>query len=225
MFTLKYANQGAMHLNPIVTILYYVTSPVSIILARIGLSPNFISFLSLLFAILSFFFYYDNPLSIYFSLFWFVSVILDFCDGQVARINNKISHSGFNLDHYLDLLKFILLCTVLYSYNSGYFYSILYLVVLFLFLVFEILTLDFRNKIHMVNNVSSNMPDNASCKPKWLMCLYVSIFTVNAHTMVLLTLIPFSFFVAHSLFIFLGFVFAYNIFRLVVRLSNIKLQC
>lgn len=76
-------------------------SPVSTILARVGITPNQITFLSLLFGAASGALYGLQYVYLAAALLM-VSSLLDFVDGGVARINKKASRFGAAIDWIVD---------------------------------------------------------------------------------------------------------------------------
>ena len=76
-------------------------APVGGTLAKTGISPNFITFLSLLFAMVSGYAYSMHfPLGGVFMII--LTGILDMLDGAVARAAGKITKFGATFDHVLD---------------------------------------------------------------------------------------------------------------------------
>jgi len=76
----------------------------------ININPNFLSWLSLLFAFVAgIFFYFSSPdfelnnFYLYFAVFFvFLNGFFDAIDGKIAKLANKISKKGDFLDHAID---------------------------------------------------------------------------------------------------------------------------
>ena len=75
--------------------------PVGRALARTGITPNQITILTLVVAMVSAYFFYLGDLLIGFAIMVF-TVVLDMFDGAVARAANLASKFGATLDHTLD---------------------------------------------------------------------------------------------------------------------------
>jgi len=105
VFSNKYVNHAAVVNNFILLAMYRFAYPFAVLLNRLHLSPNLITTFSLLFSILSFCALVFDQGWVLFSVFWSLTVLLDFCDGTVARMANKVSKSAFRYDHMSDLVK------------------------------------------------------------------------------------------------------------------------
>ncbi|MCF2136037.1 MAG: CDP-alcohol phosphatidyltransferase family protein [Candidatus Thorarchaeota archaeon] len=75
--------------------------PIGRALARTGITPNAITVLTLIVAIISAYFFYIGDLLVGFAVMVF-TVVLDMFDGAVARAANLGSKFGATLDHTLD---------------------------------------------------------------------------------------------------------------------------
>lgn len=105
LFSDKYANHRAVESNFVLLLMYRLAYPFAFLLNKFGLSPNIITTLSLAFSTIAFIALFRDEGVILFSIFWSVAVLLDFCDGTVARMANKVSKSAFRYDHMSDLFK------------------------------------------------------------------------------------------------------------------------
>jgi len=90
------------------------------LLAKLGISPNYITLSSILVMVMStyFFWLHNIPLSISFFL---IAVFLDVLDGSLARASGKVTKFGMLLDHFSDrCVEFLLvLGLVLGGYIPG----------------------------------------------------------------------------------------------------------
>jgi len=75
---------------------------------RLGVSPNFITTLTLFVAVLTFYLLLRH-LFIPAALVWQLVIIMDVCDGMVARRNCKTSSFGALYDYLIDRITFCLL--------------------------------------------------------------------------------------------------------------------
>lgn len=103
IFNTKYANQGAIKNNILHFFLYYVSSPIVYISFILGLTPNFLTFASILVTLSAIFFLYLDY-NLIFQILFFFSLMLDYADGPLARKTRNVS-KGLNFDHISDLFK------------------------------------------------------------------------------------------------------------------------
>lgn len=85
--------------------MYRFAYPFAFILNRIRISPDRITTLSLLSAALAFLTLVLHASYGWFCLFWGLAVLLDFCDGTVARMSSRIATRAFRYDHMSDIFK------------------------------------------------------------------------------------------------------------------------
>ena len=139
----KYFTKNAST-NIIILAISYLSFPLSLIFKKIGFSANFITFLSLIFGLVSIFFFLFVEIYILFIFFFYLSVILDFCDGQVARMTNSVNKTEFDLDINTDLVKncIIFICIGLLYNNSIYWVQTCSLIFLYGFSKYSFACLD-----------------------------------------------------------------------------------
>lgn len=73
-----------------------------------------------------------------FAIAWVLSIVLDFCDGMVARMSGTANTTAFKLDHFLDLIKFSLVTLAVGMYWDSNEITLILLLstqVIFIFLV------------------------------------------------------------------------------------------
>ena len=181
-----YLNKNAIEANFIMFYLYKITFPISIFFYKIKISPNVISIFSLLFGLTSSLFLLFN-FKLIFTLFWLFSLILDFCDGTVARLSKTKSNLNFNIDHYFDLIK-ISFFFFIFSFSNKNNITITLLILLIYFLLFfiEILNTDLA---HIRNGLNLT---NVSNKSSILYKVYTILFSFNAHTLFLFLLFQYN---------------------------------
>lgn len=103
--------------------LRYIFKPFIISLAKVlnkvGVTPNFATFIMLFFSILSFIFLTFFNSLLYSALFIFLTGIFDGVDGTIARLNNKSSKFGSFLDSTMDRISefFIFLGFMYYCWD------------------------------------------------------------------------------------------------------------
>lgn len=115
-FSRQYA--GQVDSNPLLVLMYRFAFPFALMLSALRLSPNQITTLSLLSAAIS-----AAALALgmngAFCAFWGAAVLLDFCDGTVARMTGKVRTTAFRYDHSSDLVKiFLIILGAGYRYDS-----------------------------------------------------------------------------------------------------------
>ena len=99
----------------------FLTRPVSHIFAyfcyKLSLSPNFVSFLSIVFCLISVTLIYIYPKNYNFILLatamWWIGAIFDAADGDLARFTGKGSQFGGWFDSFLDRIKEFLIFALL----------------------------------------------------------------------------------------------------------------
>ena len=105
---------------PVSWFLYQISLPLARLLWKFNFSANLVSFLSLISAFVAATLLVTGQALFLFCIFWILSIILDFCDGMVARLSNSSNKSSFDLDHFLDLVKFSFITLALGIYwNSN----------------------------------------------------------------------------------------------------------
>ena len=85
---------------------------------KLGLTPNMVTTLSIIFGLLSAFQIIQNRLWLA-AIFWLIAYYLDCVDGKLARKYNMVSKFGDLYDHIGDLLKFVAVLTALFYSNKN----------------------------------------------------------------------------------------------------------
>jgi len=181
------------------------------LLNKLHLSPNQITTQSLVFSVLAFIALVYDEGWVWFSVFWGVSVLLDFCDGTVARMANKISKSAFRYDHMSDLFKISL---VILGVGLRYNETLVWVMAFsscFVFMYGDALNREMHTAIK-VNRQSTNDSVNSSSSTVRLRDRYrivaglvkhdvlfaivknmhAALLTVNGHTLLLFFIFPFG---------------------------------
>jgi phosphatidylglycerophosphate synthase len=123
-------------------LLYFVSKPLVKVLLKFNFSPNSVTTMSLLMNIFScFIIYFTNSIEL-FVLFNIVSILLDYSDGQIARIKFKVRKNMFRFDHYSDLLKICITILSLDYYYQDYFTSFILTLFLIVFLLYTVINHD-----------------------------------------------------------------------------------
>jgi len=217
VFSDKYVNRKAVHNNTLLLIMYRLAYPFATILNWLRLSPNQITTQSLIFAILAFISLIMDDGWLFFSISWGLCLLLDFCDGTVARMTDKVSKNAFRYDHMSDLFKiFLIIFGTGLRYNDTFVWSMASLTS-FGLLYFDNLNqaLSFAQKQthdqHVTSNINSKSIDNLGNLPKRRLLVellksvvkYVwkrgvvkkirsIILTINGHTLIIFFMLPFG---------------------------------
>jgi len=221
--------------NIVQLIMYRSAYPFAVLLKNLRLSPNLITTLAVIFSILAFAALAFDEGWAWFSVFWGVTVLLDFCDGTVARMTNQVSKQAFRYDHMSDLFKiFLLFLGTGVRYDTGLVWMVS-ITVLFLFMYFMILNHDiaFIRKLSNLMGPSANSDtdsytsDATSGESRmrirerypivgWLVkfkllhktfsLFWAPLTTINGHTLLLFFLLPFGLEYAVCGFAYLGLV-------------------
>lgn len=200
---LKYANEDAMKNNIIMKLLYIIAYPLVIIFIKYSIHPNIITSISLILAPLSLFFLLADEV-VFYSIILFLSIILDFCDGSVARALNKVSGSAFNYDHMSDIVK---ISTVLTGIGIYYNTLLLWTLTSFTLIMFMLYNITHHDiSYHEMKNhfTTSNKKNN---KSKILSNIKVIIGTVNGHTWLGLLIITVNYKLAITFLIYINILF------------------
>ncbi|MDX1797434.1 MAG: CDP-alcohol phosphatidyltransferase family protein [Candidatus Lokiarchaeia archaeon] len=91
---------------------------ISIGFIRIGITPNFATVIMLCFSIISFITLGLFRSLLYFSIFVFITGIMDGCDGTIARLTNNTSKFGGFFDSFMDRISEFFIFLGLYFYSQ-----------------------------------------------------------------------------------------------------------
>lgn len=142
LFSAEYAKWSE---NAVLVLMYRLAYPFAYQLNKLNFSPNLITSLSLMFSILAFVaLVFDQGYKL-FCLYWAIAVLLDFCDGTVARMANRVSKSAFRYDHMSDIFKISLLLLGVGIHFDNLAYWILSATLIFTYTYSEILSHDLKN--------------------------------------------------------------------------------
>ena len=179
--------------NIILWLLSYICLPISKLFNYFKFTPNFLTFLSFIFAVLGCREILNENLS-NFCFLLLISVILDVCDGQVARLSKNINNSKIDIDHLSDIIK---ICLIYLSFGILLNNKISWIYIFFanFFYLFHCILHTKLNEINKQNQKKSI---------KILKPMFFNYFSINIFWMLYKICIPLIFtFNAHSLFLFL----------------------
>lgn len=227
VFPEQYANHAAVGDNYVLLLMYRFASPFALALHRMRFTPNQITTCSLVFSMLAAWALAFDQGWMWFAAFWWLSVLLDFCDGTVARMSASVSKAAFRYDHMSDLFKLSLLfLAVAIRYDDVYVWVISFAAT-FIFLYFNILNMElagiYRRK---PKTVHSEMPTRTRSRDRykligWLVrheslyffvkSVYAAVVTVTGHTLLLFFVLPINKEMAIGVFAYLILVMTFGI--------------
>ncbi len=205
----------ALQTNFIIELLYILAGPTSKFFVFLGITPNTITFSSVLFTIaagISLIIHLDP---IYYIIFWSINIHLDFCDGTVARLTNNITKSVLRVDHLSDILKlsFIILSAGIHYQNKHVWLLATLAIASYLFST--ILN-------HNLDRYKENNNDNTrNSKLFVIYTIYDIFFTINGHTLLWFLFIQADKYIAMIILIHFISMSAFNSIKAWLHLSKI----
>lgn len=210
LFSDEYINKNAAKNNIIIYLLGRLSYPFAVVFTKIGVTPNQITTLSTLLGISSAVaLVYDSGWKL-FVLFWAFSLLFDFCDGTVARMTSQVGKTAFRYDHTSDLFKiFIVILGVSIRYNDVFLWAVS-MSASFFFMFFTVLNHDYSFVARITNLVDEKKEatsignDEISLKQKIkdyisdsnfefiVINIYMIIFTINGHSLLVFLLFCFG---------------------------------
>ena len=218
--------------NQVILIMYYLSYPAVLFFEKINFKPNHVTLLSIFFSILSFvFLVYDQNIYL-FSLAFFISQLLDHCDGTLARKTNQLSKHIINPDKISDLIKIFLTHFAISIYFDQGLIWILSSISMFLFLFFVILELMIqkrksskkkkvlllRNKFTFTQSIYKLFFLGPIIKFIYRFCT-----TLNAQAVLVFIIAPLNYNVCLYVFIYFIFVVSFNLIRTFNQIKFFKL--
>lgn len=169
--------------NPVTWTLYRVAYPIARVCHRLGMSANFVSGLSLFTALWGVVALVGFRSQSWFVLLWIISIVMDFADGTVARMSERVNQTALRLDHTLDLLKISAGFVGLAAYwNTARLWTLCMLSLAAL-LIFTVLNHDL-GRVTVANKSSSTDPRPLGAR--FLRALIVPVLTLHAGSLLLL---------------------------------------
>ena len=236
---LKYSNRDALH-NPFQICLYAIAYPIAVIFKTIRFSPNLVTIISTIFAILAFVSLTKGNLLL-FCIFWGISYLLDYTDGTLARLTNNIGKSALRIDHISDQLKIIMIFLGFGIYYDCKEFWILTFLSSAIFLFYSFLNHELSNNLKFSRLQPSNDNEENKIKNtsriklirryllrKSLLIRYLYIFTfgtvclINGHTLIIFFFIPFSYEYAVYLLIYFITICLVHSYHRAVSLSRLR---
>jgi len=220
---LKFANKNAIQNNPIAVMLYLAAVPIAVSFKKIGLSPNYVTLLSLVFSLCALgALALENLL--WFLFFWFLAYLLDFVDGTLARMTGQVGKSALRVDHITDLIKI----SAIFLGFSLFYEDTLIKVLSFVSATGYLFYTTLNHELDWVSQLSSHVDaqipksESVACERPLLEGLksyiksrrrikkialsFLSILQINGHTLLIFFLIPVNYYFAVSLLLYFIFI-------------------
>lgn len=197
VFSDRYVNEAAIGSNLLLLAMYRFAYPFALLLGWLRLSPNVITTLSLLCALVSALSLVFESGAVFFAVFWGFAVLLDFCDGTVARMTGTVREIAFRYDHFSDLIKiFFVILGVGYRYNGQLIWGGC-LTTSFAFMFYVVINHDLgatRQRLRVSQNDQVSRCSAAGLRwPLLVMpALKAALLTINGHTLLVFFLMPFG---------------------------------
>ncbi|MFT4802826.1 MAG: phosphatidylglycerophosphate synthase [Psychroserpens sp.] len=239
LFSAEYAKNRATEQNLILLGMYRFAYPFSLVLNRLHVTANQITIASIIFAMLAAFFLINSNENgnVYFFVFWFLSLLLDFCDGTVARMSNNTSKTALKFDHLSDLFKIFI---VMLGASIHYDQLIVWCVSMsasFLFMYYMVVN-------HQLSGVRALISKNCMREEnvsvvekvkfyhvkkviksdvliKKLKSIYIPCVTINGHTLLIFLFLPWGEKIAISVCLYFSLLSLRGIFHSVLSLLKI----
>jgi len=164
--------------NIIQLIIYRIAFKVSPVFKFLKVTPNQISFISLLLNLVSCYFLFNKQIT-YFLIFWYLSHFLDYCDGTLARMTDNKTKILLRVDHFLDLIKISLTFSFVSYYYSSMDIWILNTFFLIIFFMSQLLSMEFAHQKNVINKTEVSVRKKRSS----IRDIYNIFFTFDGHTL------------------------------------------
>lgn len=224
-FSGQYANHVAIGNNLLLLLMYKFAYPFAAKLSEAGFSPNQITTMSIILSVAAALSLITDDGWTLFLMFWSGALLLDFCDGTVARKTNTVRKTAFRYDHTSDLIKiFLIILAVGIRYNEQLIW-IFSLGASFSFMFFMVVNHDlstaksrfFQSEQTTMHNVeiqtngqSSNIRKPLRIRSKILKAIYAAVMTINGHTLLVFFVFPFG---GHWALLGLSYLVTISLFR------------
>jgi phosphatidylglycerophosphate synthase len=192
--------------NIFVWLLSYFSLPLSKLFNQLRITPNTLTFFSFICIVLGCK-ELINGNFIFFCSYLIISIILDICDGQVARMSGNVNKSNLDIDHITDVIKISL---IFLSFgiliNTKFNWIIIFLSSFFY--LFYCFIISETKKIHK-KNIKKKI---RLSKP-----MFFNYFSLNTFSMIYKIMLPLVItFNCHSLFLFLLILIDLNLINFVL---------
>ena len=185
-----------------------------------NISPDFITSLALaLVAVNSFFVIIGEKFWVVFVV-WYLALLLDLLDGQVARLSNRVRKHAFSYDHTSDYFKILMfLISIGISYSSNALWPAIAFCAGMLYLADSLNGEVSRHKNKAQNNISNIQGKRHSTL---LTNIYTVFFSFNLHTLLFFPLLTVNVGLAMIIVCYIAFIAVGNSFRYIFLLTRLE---
>ena len=220
-----YFNSGSIN-NALIWIVSILVFPISKFFVFLKIKPNSLTFFSVIFTVLAFYFLIINQYFL-FLFFWLLNIIFDFCDGQVARISKNVNETLLRFDHLSDVFKIstIFLGTAIHLKDESLW--IIIFMTNFFYLFFVILNHSISKTMDLKKNKKFNYSFFNYFKVNNIFVAIIKtlipiIFKFNGHSLFLFFFLPLGKIFCLSILIYVNMIFLHGIVKNIKTLSDIK---
>ena len=144
--------------NVISYLLFLISSPLVKIFAALMIKPNAVTAFGFVISLIAVLLLYFNIYLNVALFLWLLSIVLDHCDGALARFTNTVRKHKFRFDHFSDLLKVAFIFAAIAASNNNLEVQLcaIYNVVMFMFREVLVINLNQALKQKSVSNPSAN---------------------------------------------------------------------
>ncbi|MBK7901052.1 MAG: CDP-alcohol phosphatidyltransferase family protein [Betaproteobacteria bacterium] len=197
VFSDRYANHGTIGHNLLLLAMYRFAYPFARALNALGLTPNQLTALSCVAAVAAAAALALHPGAWVFVVFWGASLMLDFCDGTVARMSGRVSRNAFRFDHMSDLVKVSIVIVAAAWRQQDELVWVLASAALFAFLYYAVISQELKTvRLQLPAHTDEPAATSGGFQsrlPPPLRVTYAALATVNGHTLLIFFALPFGF--------------------------------
>lgn len=225
--------------DPLNKIIYKLAYPFALLFKKCDVSPNIVTYISFFLALVAFTSLIMKNLTGY-LFFWFLSYILDYADGTLARMTKNIGTSALRIDHTSDLVKILVIFLSIGIYFDNQLIWILTFLSSTIFLFYTVLSHDIywakNSNIKKTSKEKKLVLNNSKIflkiyklflkkkkKFKKITPSFVLVFcTINGHTLLIFFFIPFSLNLAYNFLIYFIFISTLQSANLAMQLNALR---
>jgi phosphatidylglycerophosphate synthase len=174
------------HENVLIWLTYRATYPIAKFLIKFPISPNSLTILSLSLVGVTNVLLTVRMHQTIFTIIWVVSILLDFMDGQVARLTGKVRDHSFSFDHTSDLLKISSTIIALSIYYATELIWVTAPITMCMILLSDRLNTDLAFALR--DQQISSVTDTSMYRSPFVTNIYTVFFTFNSHSLFLFPL-------------------------------------
>lgn len=199
VFNGDFAKRDAIGSNMLLMLMYKLAYPFALLLSALGFSPNQITTMSIIASLASSLVLVIDDGWGLFLILWGLAILLDFCDGTVARKTNQLRKTSFRYDHTSDLLKIsMVILAAGVKYDDQIVWSTA-IISLFFFMLYVVLNHDLssaRKRCDAGDERTSKKPNKSVLYQtrfkKVSRILFTVLTTINGHTLLVFLVLPFG---------------------------------